>query len=132
MLNYLFQELSLQFSFLNVFSYITFRTGIAIFTSLFIVLFFGQNFINYLKKSAHFNQPIRNDGPVSHIIKKAGTPTFGGILIIFGILLSTLLWSDIKNIFVLICLFSLLSFALIGFLDDFFKINCFNSRPTVL
>ena len=79
MLNYLFQELSSQISFLNVFSYITFRTGIAIFTSLLVVLFFGQTFINYLKSSAYFNQPIRDDGPVSHIIKKAGTPTFGGI-----------------------------------------------------
>ena len=128
MLNYIFQELSSNFSFLNVFSYITFRTGIAVFTSLFIVLIFGPIFIRYLKKSAHFNQPIRNDGPVSHIIKKAGTPTFGGILIIFGILISTLLWSDIKNIFILICLFSLISFALIGFFDDFLKIKFKNSR----
>ena len=112
MLNYLLQELSSQISFLNVFSYITFRTGIAIFTSLLLVLFFGQTFINYLKSSTYFNQPIRDDGPVSHIIKKAGTPTFGGVLIIFGILVSTLLWSDVQNIFVLICLFSLLSFAL--------------------
>ena len=62
-------------------------------------------------------------GPVSHIIKKAGTPTFGGVLIIFGILVSTLLWSDIKNIFVLICLFSLLSFALIGFLMIILKLS---------
>ncbi len=123
MLNYLFQELSSQISFLNVFSYITFRTGIAIFTSLLVVLFFGQTFINYLKSSTYFNQPIRDDGPVSHIIKKAGTPTFGGVLIIFGILVSTLLWSDVQNIFVLICLFSLLSFALIGFFDDYLKIK---------
>ena len=128
MLNYLFQELSSQISFLNVFSYITFRTGIAIFTSLIVVLFFGQAFINYLKSSTYFNQPIRDDGPVSHIIKKAGTPTFGGVLIIFGIIISTLLWSDVKNIFVLICLFSLLSFALIGFFDDYLKIKFKNSK----
>ena len=128
MLNYLFQELSSQISFLNVFSYITFRTGISIFTSLIVVLFFGQSFINYLKSSTYFNQPIRDDGPVSHIIKKAGTPTFGGVLIIFGIIISTLLWSDVKNIFVLICLFSLLSFALIGFFDDYLKIKFKNSR----
>jgi len=128
MLNYLFQELSLKISFLNVFSYITFRTGVAIFTSLIIVLFFGQRFINYLKSSGYFNQPIRDDGPVSHLIKKAGTPTFGGVLIIFGVLISTLLWSDIKNIFVLICLFSLLSFALIGFVDDYLKIKFKNSK----
>ena len=128
MLNYLFQELSLKISFLNVFSYITFRTGVAIFTSLIIVLFFGQRFINYLKSSGYFNQPIRDDGPVSHVIKKAGTPTFGGVLIIFGVLTSTILWSDIKNIFVLICLFSLLSFALIGFVDDYLKIKFKNSK----
>jgi len=128
MLNYLFQELSLKISFLNVFSYITFRTGVSIFTSLIIVLFFGQRFINYLKSSGYFNQPIRDDGPVSHLIKKAGTPTFGGVLIIFGVLTSTLLWSDIKNIFVLICLFSLLSFALIVFVDDYLKIKFKNSK----
>jgi len=128
MLNYLFQELSSQISFFNVFSYITFRTGIAIFTSLIVVLFCGQTFINYLKSSTYFNQPIRDDGPVSHIIKKAGTPTFGGVLIIFGIIISTLLWSDVKNIFVLICLFSLLSFALIGFFDDYLKIKFKNSK----
>ena len=128
MLNYLFQELSSQISFFNVFSYITFRTGIAIFTSLIAVLFCGQTFINYLKSSTYFNQPIRDDGPVSHIIKKAGTPTFGGVLIIFGIIISTLLWSDVKNIFILICLFSLLSFALIGFFDDYLKIKFKNSK----
>jgi phospho-N-acetylmuramoyl-pentapeptide-transferase len=128
MLNYFFQDISSQFSFLNVFSYITFRTGVAIFTSLIIVLIFGKPFIKYLKSSSHFNQPIRDDGPTSHIIKKAGTPTFGGILIIIGILCSTILWSDIQNIFVLICIFSILSFALIGFIDDFFKIKFKNSR----
>ena len=84
MLNYLFSYLSSDFSFLNVFKYITFRTGVAIFTSLSLVLFFGGPFIKYLKSSKHFDQPIRNDGPLSHIIKKAGTPTFGGVLIIFS------------------------------------------------
>ena len=128
MLNYFFQEFSSQFSFLNVFSYITFRTGIAIFTSLIVVLLCGQKFIDYLKSSSHFNQPIRSDGPTSHIFKKAGTPTFGGILIIFGVLISTILWSDIKNIFVLICLFSILSFSLIGFFDDYLKIKFKNSK----
>ena len=90
MLNYLFQELSSQISFLNVFSYITFRTGVSIFTSLVFVLIFGGPFINYLKSSTYFNQPIRNDGPITHIIKKSGTPTFGGVLIIFGVFFSSL------------------------------------------
>ena len=127
MLNYLFSYLSADYSFLNVFKYITFRTGMSVFTSLAFVLFFGGPFIKYLKSSKHFDQPIRNDGPLSHIVKKAGTPTFGGILIIFSAIVSSLLWSDIKNIYVLISLFSILSFALIGFLDDYLKIKKGNS-----
>ena len=128
MLNNLLLSLSENYSFLNVFSYITFRTGIAIFSSLIFVLYFGRPFINYLKSSPHFDQPIRNDGPISHILKKSGTPTFGGILIIFGVVFSTLLWADIQNIFVLICIFAALSFALIGFVDDFLKIKRKNSK----
>ena len=127
MLNYLFSYLSADFSFLNVFKYITFRTGMSVFTSLLFVLFFGGPFIKYLKSSKHFDQPIRNDGPLSHIIKKAGTPTFGGILIIFSAVVSSLLWADIENIYVLISLFSILSFALIGFLNDYLKIKNSNS-----
>lgn len=127
MLNYLFSYLSSDFSFLNVFKYITFRTGVAIFTSLSLALFFGGPFIKYLKSSKHFDQPIRNDGPLSHIIKKAGTPTFGGVLIIFSAIISSLLWADIKNIYVLISIFSILSFSLIGFFDDYLKITKENS-----
>lgn len=127
MLNYLFSYLSSDFSFLNVFKYITFRTGVAIFTSLSLVLFFGGPFIKYLKSSKHFDQPIRNDGPLSHIIKKAGTPTFGGVLIIFSAIISSLLWADIKNIYVLISIFSILSFSLIGFFDDYLKVIKGNS-----
>ena len=127
MLNHLFSYLSSDFSILNVFKYITFRTGVAIFTSLSLVLFFGGPFIKYLKSSKHFDQPIRNDGPLSHIIKKAGTPTFGGVLIIFSAIISSLLWADIKNIYVLISIFSILSFSLIGFFDDYLKIKKGNS-----
>ena len=127
MLNYFFSHLSTDFTFFNVFKYITFRTGISIFTSLSIVLILGSPFINYLKSSPYFNQPIRSDGPLSHIIKKAGTPTFGGLLIIFSSILTSLLWADIKNTYVLISLFSILSFSLIGFFDDFLKIKNSNS-----
>ena len=87
MLNYFFSYLSVDYSFLNVFKYITFRTGVAIFTSLSLVLILGGPFINYLKSSKHFDQPIRNDGPISHIIKKAGTPTFLGLVLIFAAIL---------------------------------------------
>jgi len=128
MLNYFFSYLSVDYSFLNVFKYITFRTGVAIFTSLGLVLILGGPFISYLKSSNHFDQPIRNDGPISHIVKKAGTPTFGGVLIIFATILSSVLWADMKNIYVLICLFSILSFSLIGFFDDYLKIKKENSK----
>jgi len=127
MLNHLFSYLSSDFSILNVFKYITFRTGVAIFTSLSFALFLGGPFIKYLKSSKYFDQPIRNDGPLSHIIKKAGTPTFGGVLIIFSAIISSLLWADIKNIYVLISIFSILSFSLIGFFDDYLKIKKGNS-----
>ena len=127
MLNYLFSYLSSDYSFFNVFRYITFRTGISIFTSLGIVLLLGGPFIKYLKSSKQFDQPIRDDGPISHIIKKAGTPTFGGVLIIFSSIFTVLLWSDIKNLFVLISLFSITGFALIGFFDDYIKIKNRNS-----
>ena len=127
MLSYFFSYLSSDYSFLNVFRYITFRTGLSIFTSLSIVLIFGSIFINYLKSSEHFDQPIRNDGPVSHIIKKSGTPTFGGVLIIFSAITSSVFWADIKNIYVLISIFSILSFSLIGFFDDYLKIKKKNS-----
>jgi len=127
MLNHLFSYLSSDFSILNVFKYITFRTGVAIFTSLSFALFLGGPFIKYLKSSKYFDQPIRNDGPLSHIIKKAGTPTFGGVLIIFSAIISSLLLADIKNIYVLISIFSILSFSLIGFFDDYLKIKKGNS-----
>ena len=128
MLNYLFSYLSSEYSFLNVFRYITFRTGVSIFTSLTIVLLLGGPFINYLKSSKHFDQPIRNDGPISHIINKIGTPTFGGVLIIFATLFTSLLWSDLKNLYVLISLFAISAFALIGFFDDYLKIKNKNSN----
>ena len=128
MLNYLFSYLSSEYSFLNVFRYITFRTGVSIFTSLTIVLLLGGPFINYLKSSKHFDQPIRNDGPISHIINKIGTPTFGGVLIIFATLFTSLLWADLKNLYVLISLFAISAFALIGFFDDYLKIKNKNSN----
>lgn len=127
MLNYFFSYFSADITFFNVFKYITFRTGISMFTSLSIVLILGGPFIKYLKSSTYFSQPIRNDGPLSHIIKKTGTPTFGGVLIIFSSIVTSLLWGDIKNIYVLISLFSILSFSLIGFFDDYLKIKNANS-----
>lgn len=103
----------------NIFRYITFRTGAALLTSLFIYLLFGNKFINFIKK--RFAQPIRKEGPQSHL-KKQGTPTMGGVLMIISILVSALLWCNLNNGYVWIVLFTMLSFGLIGFIDDYFKV----------
>ena len=114
------------FSFLNVFKYITFRTGLAVFTSLILVLIIGGPFIKMVSEKKIVN-PIRNDGPDDHIIKKIGTPTMGGLVILIGIIFSVLMWSDITNIYIIFCLFILVSFGLLGALDDYKKIKNNNS-----
>ena len=115
------------FSFLNIFNYITFRTGAAILTSLFFTLLFGEIIIKFLSSLQPIGQPIRKDGPQRHIIEKIGTPTMGGILILLSILVSFFLWTRLTNIYVWISLFSCLIFGLIGFLDDYKKIYSKNS-----
>ena len=114
------------FSFLNVFKYITFRTGLAVFTSLIIVLVIGGPFINFFSSKKILN-PIREDGPSEHIIKKIGTPTMGGVIILIGLLVSVLFWGNLKNIYVLFCLYIVLSFGLLGAFDDYKKIKNGNS-----
>ena len=110
------------FSFLNVFRYITSRTGLAVFTSLIIVLMIGGPFIQMVSKKKIVD-PIRDDGPGDHIIKKIGTPTMGGLVILIGIILSVLMWSDLSNIYILFSLYILISFGLLGALDDYKKIK---------
>jgi len=83
----------------------------------------GPKVIAYLKKRQQAGQPIRLDGPESHIITKSGTPTMGGVMIIGNVLLSILLWADLTNGYVWILLFTMCSFAFIGFLDDFYKLK---------
>ena len=114
------------FGFLNVFKYITFRTGLAVFTSLVIVLLIGGPFIKLFSDRKILN-PIREDGPSDHIIKKIGTPTMGGVIILIGLLISVIFWGDLKNIYVLFCLYIVLSFGLLGAFDDYKKIKHGNS-----
>jgi len=114
------------FSFLNVFKYITFRTGLSVFTSLFIVLTVGSPFIKYFSTKKILN-PIRNDGPSDHIIKKIGTPTMGGVIILFGLLTSVILWGDLKNIYLIFCIYIALTFGALGAYDDYIKIKFNNS-----
>ena len=111
-----------QFSFLNVFRYLTFRTGLSMMTSMIIVFIIGAPLINYFSNK-NITGPIREDGPDDHLIKKIGTPTMGGIIILIGILLGTLLWSDLNNHYIWFLILVLTSFGILGAIDDFLKIK---------
>ena len=107
---------------LNVFRYITFRTGGAIFTALLFVLLFGPGIIDLLRVKQGKGQPIRDDGPQSHLAKR-GTPTMGGLMILSGVLVATLLWSNWGNPYVWIVMAVTLTFGGIGFYDDYLKVT---------
>ena len=128
MIKYFASEYQTIFSFLNIFSYITFRTGAAILTALFFSLIFGNYIINKLSYIQPSGQPIRKDGPESHIIAKKGTPTMGGLLIILSVLVSLALWSDLKNNFIWISILTIVLFGVIGFIDDYKKIKINSSK----
>ena len=123
----LFITLTESFSFLNVFKYLTFRTGLSVITSLVIVFIIGGPLIKYFSKN-QITGPIRQDGPIDHIIKKSGTPTMGGIIIIVGMITSTLLWADLSNIYIWTLIFVSLGLGILGFIDDLLKIKFKNSR----
>ena len=112
-------ELSDGGDFFNLFQYITVRAGGAFFTALLFGFIFGKPLINLLRRKQGKGQPIREDGPQSHILEKAGTPTMGGALILGAIIVSTLLWVRLDNGFVWIVLFVTVAFGLIGFADDY-------------
>src|ERR1700678_3187828 len=116
-------EFSDKLSVLNVFRYITFRTGGAVITGLVFVFLFGQFFIDRLRLLQGKGQPIRTDGPQSHIIKKAGTPTMGGLMILSGMLVSTLLWANPANPYVWVVLWVTIGFGFVGFYDDYLKVK---------
>lgn len=115
-------ELAGQVSVLNVFRYITFRTGAAVMTALLFVFLFGPAIIDSLRVRQGKGQPIRADGPQSHLSKK-GTPTMGGLMILSGFLVSTLLWADLRSPYVWAVVFVTLCFGLIGFYDDYLKVT---------
>ena len=126
MLYSLILELIDQYSFLNVFKYLTFRTGLAMFTSMAVVLIVGTPFINYFSARKILN-PIREDGPTDHIIKKIGTPTMGGVLILLGLFSGILLWGDLSSNYIWFLLYIATSFGLLGAYDDYKKIKFKNS-----
>ena len=115
-----------QYSFLNVFKYLTFRTGLAMFTSMAVVFLVGTPFIKFFSAKKILN-PIREDGPSDHIIKKIGTPTMGGVLILLGLFSGILLWGDLSSHYIWFLLFIVTCFGLLGAYDDYKKIKFINS-----
>jgi len=107
---------------LNLFRYLSFRTGAAVATALIIGLIIGPRFIGWLRVRQGKGQPIRSDGPQSHLAKR-GTPTMGGLMILTSLSLSVLLWMNLSNPYVWACAFVTVGFGLIGFLDDYDKVR---------
>ena len=107
----------------NLFRYITFRAGAAFFTALVFGFIFGRPLINLLKRRQTNGQPIREDGPESHLLTKTGTPTMGGLLILSALTVSTLLWARLDNHYVWLVLLVTVGFGLIGFADDLAKVS---------
>jgi len=110
-------------SLLNLLNYLTVRAGLALFSSFLLILLFGPKLINFISSFQDEGQPIREDGPQSHLIAKKGTPTMGGIIILLSITFSVLLWSDFDTDVMFPIIFIMLSFGFIGFIDDFSKVN---------
>jgi phospho-N-acetylmuramoyl-pentapeptide-transferase len=116
-------DFSHLFSPLNLFRYITFRTAGASTTALLFVFFFGPSIIAALRVKQGKGQPIREDGPQSHLLTKKGTPTMGGLMILSGLVVSTLLWANLKSPYVWMVLLVTIGFGTIGFYDDFLKVT---------
>lgn len=128
MLYNLLAPLAQDFQPLNVFRYITFRTGGAILFSLCLTLMIGPGMIRWLKKLQRDGQPIRDDGPESHLLTKKGTPTMGGLMFLLSAAITTLLWADLTNGFVWIVLLVTIGYGMIGFGDDFLKLTKRNTK----
>ena len=122
MLYNLLFPLAEDFQIFNLFRYLTFRTGGAVMTALIISFVIGPWSINWLRAKQGKGQPIRADGPEGHF-SKVGTPTMGGLMILFSVTISTLLWADLTNMFVWYALLILVGFGAIGFADDYLKLT---------
>ena len=120
---YLLAQLTPELSVLNIFRYQTVRAGGAVVTALLVAFIFGPAIINWLRVKQGRGQPIRTDGPKGHIVTKQGTPTMGGVLMLLGIVIATLLWADLSNSYVWVALAVTLGYGLIGFADDFVKVT---------
>jgi phospho-N-acetylmuramoyl-pentapeptide-transferase len=128
MLYNLARPLADQFILFNLFRYITFRSGAACLTALVVSFILGPPTIRWLRSVQRQGQPIRLDGPERHLIEKKGTPTMGGLLILFALTISTLLWVDLRNGYVWATLFVTLGYGALGFWDDYLKVTKRNTR----
>ena len=108
---------------INVFRYITFRTGGAMVTGALFVFMFGPWIIDHLRLAQGKGQPIRVDGPPTHLVTKKGTPTMGGLMILSGLVVATLLWANLRNPYVWVVLMVTLGFGFVGFYDDYLKVT---------
>ena len=112
-----------HYAVLRLFKYLTFRSGGAVLTALFVAFVMGPPLIRWLKKKQGKGQPIRSDGPQRHIVEKQGTPTMGGLLILVPVLVATLLWADLSNPYVWIVILVTVSYGMLGFADDYLKVT---------
>ncbi|HZJ12722.1 MAG TPA: phospho-N-acetylmuramoyl-pentapeptide-transferase, partial [Methyloceanibacter sp.] len=112
-----------EFAFLNIFRYITFRTGGALLTALLFVFLFGPKVIRSLRVRQGKGQPIRKDGPERHLLQKQGTPTMGGLMILSGVAGAVLLWGNLSNSYVWVVLLLTLVYGAVGLYDDYLKVT---------
>lgn len=128
MLYHLLVPYAQEYIIFNVFRYITFRSMGAVLTALIFCFIVGPRLIVWLKAKQGKGQPIRDDGPQSHLLTKQGTPTMGGLLILLSICFSTLLWADLSNPYIWITLLVTLGYAFLGFMDDYLKVTKRNTK----
>jgi phospho-N-acetylmuramoyl-pentapeptide-transferase len=128
MIPLLLSPLADDFILFNLARYLTFRAGAACMTALFVALVLGKSVINWLRSFQRGGQPIREDGPESHLLTKKGTPTMGGVLILLSLSVSVLLWADLRNGFVWAVLFVTLGYGALGFVDDWLKVTKRNTK----
>ena len=125
MLYWLYQQFAADgyVPFLNLLKYQTFRTGLALFTAQLVVIAMGSRFIRWMQAKQGKGQPIRADGIERHVVEKAGTPTMGGVMILAGLLIGTLLWSDLTNVYVWAVVLVTAGYGILGFTDDYAKVT---------
>ena len=128
MFYYISQFFVEDLSFLNIFKYLTFRSGGALLTGLLFSFLLAPVIIEWLSRNQKKGNTIREDVPKGHLFRKRGTPTMGGLLILISFIFSTLLWSDINNFYVWIVLLITIGFGAIGFIDDYFKVTTKNGK----